>query len=285
MPRSVYDLIHEKWPQLDLEVFVMNRSHKDPAHRQMDTRLLSSPLLTTLIYSLYNQGYFQAYLGDQAVRSEWPQLTQCIIAGGNVRNVRIYNLEDKPSILSTNSVLVDDRPMKLPRFDATADTRLPALEELCLTLTWPFGGLTYLWDVEHCRLMRDAMDWSRMRKLDFGNDNPGAFLQIFTGRISNLKSLRFGVESTSINIAKEFIESVPALDCLDIAQADIAVEQLWPTIMKHKNTLKELLLRPSRGDNYQLQLLDMSYLETVAQKLPMLERLGWIVPCDESVSQ
>lgn len=284
MPRSIYNLLHEKWPQLEISVLVINRFNSDPAHRQMDSLLLSSPLLNSLVYSVYNQGYFQGYSGDQAVCSEWPELTRCIITGGNVRNVRVYNLEDKPSILG-NSVLIDDGSRKLPRFDVNPNTRLPALEELCLTLTWAWGGSTYLWDVDHCRLFRNAMDWSRMHKLDFGSANPGAFLQTLNGHIPNLKVLRVGVDSGSIRVAKTFIESVPALECLDIAQADIAIEQLWPAIMKHKFTLKELVLRPSIGDNYQPRFIDISYLETVTQAVPLLERLGWIVPCDENVGR
>lgn len=250
----------------------------------MDSRLLSSPLLTKLIYSVYNQGYFQGYVGDQAVCSEWPELTRCLIAGGHVRSVRTYNLKDNPSLLG-NSVLIDNGTWKLPRFDITADAHLPALEELCLTISWVSGGLAYLWDEDHCRLFRDAMDWSRMRKLDFGSGHPGAFLRVFNGKIPNLKSLRIGVAAGSIGTARTFIESVPVLECLDIAHADMAIEQLWPSIMKHKSTLKELILRPSTGVNYQPHYIDMSYLEAVAEQVPLLERLGWIVPCDENVSK
>jgi uncharacterized membrane protein YsdA (DUF1294 family) len=67
MSATVFDMIHATWPELEIRVVTVDRREaKTIAHRQIDMRLLSSPLLVGLTYVLYKQGYYH----DKPTRSD-----------------------------------------------------------------------------------------------------------------------------------------------------------------------------------------------------------------------
>jgi hypothetical protein len=244
----------------------------------MDMKLLSSPLLKKLAYDVFYQGY---NAGEPA-RCEWPKLTQAIIAGGNLRVLKIQSERDGTHDYRIK-VLDDAEPKKLMRLDITPGSRLPALKELTISEQWGWYSSTYLWDAYHCRMLREAMDWSRVRKLDFGGDRPDEFFAAFTGILPYLKSLRFGVRDGSMDAVIRFMESVTAFESLDIAEAGGQIDTLWPAINKHKETLKVLILRPAT-DNDRRLYIPRSRLWNVSKEFPSLEHLGWDVPCTTNVS-
>jgi hypothetical protein len=279
--RSVLDKLHATWPDLELSVCVLDREKaKNHVHRQMDIKLLSSPLLKSLTYSVYNQGY----RADQAARSEWPKLTQAIAEGGNLRVLSIDNSQDGTEYYGVKIISDTENSGKLMRLDITPEIRLPALEEFTLRENRSWGSPTYLWDDAHVHMLRNATDWSRLRKLDFGGDRPDAFFSAFTGGMPNLKALRFGAQDGSIGPAKRFIASITALESLDIGRAEVAIDALLPTIMDHKDTLRELILRPTTAGYCQPQYMDLDRLTAIIEAFPLLERFGWDAPCKSNVS-
>jgi hypothetical protein len=287
MSRAVFDMIHATWPELEISVAVVDRHDtKILAHRQMDIRLLSSPLLVGLTYVVYTQGYRPR---DMPCRSDWPRLSQALAAGGNVRYLRLQSLQDGTGLGFDGIKLVPDtEPDKLPRLDL-ADLRLPQLEELTLESLRHWGESTYLWDSDHARMFRNTIDCSRLRKLDFGSDNPTAFFTYFTGLCPKLKTLSFGAtggypNSPDIEPAKRFIESLDALEYLDVSQAQQGIDDLWLAIEKNKDTLKTLILGPTLGSYCSPMYMDSSRLEAIASTFPELERLGWDAPCKTNVS-
>ncbi|KAH7076388.1 hypothetical protein BKA63DRAFT_602194 [Paraphoma chrysanthemicola] len=280
MPRSVLNKLQTTWPDLELSVCVLERQHAtNHRHRQMDVNLLSSPLLRTLTYNVYNQGYY----ANEPARSEWPKLTRAIAKGGSVRVLTIDNRSDGSSY-SGVKVINDDveDPGKFMRLDLTAGLRLPALEEFTIR-NW--GSETYLWDDAHARMLRDAMDWSRLRKLDFGHDRPDAFFSAMTGAMPNLKSLRFGTQDGAVGPAQRFLDSIDALESLDLGRAQGAIDTLWPSILSHKDTLRELILHPTFGSYYSHHYIDLDRLETIRTEFPQLERLGWDAPCTSNIDR
>jgi len=288
MSKGVYNKLHSTWPDLEISVTVVDRQNVgNAAHRQMDMQLLSSPLLRQLTYVVYNQGYQAA----QPSRSEWPKLTQALVEGGNLRVLRVQTQSDGREIDGYVSeydgvqVIQNSEPEKLARLDISDHTRLPQLEELSINTQRHWGCSSYLWDNEHCLLLRNAMDWSRLRKLDFGSDNPHTFFTTFTGLLPNLKALRFEVMDGSAAAAKTFIESLNSLESLYVGQAQAGLDELWPAIMQHKTSLKELILGPALGSYYSTQYSDRSRLKEVADQLPALERLGWDIPCTKNVDE
>lgn len=280
MPESMLDKLQKTWPDLELSVCVLDRqAAKDAADRQMDMKLLSSPLLVNLTYTVYSQGYSR----EEPVRTEWPQLTKAIVAGGNLRVLRIYGKDDGSDYHGVK-ILDDSVPEKLRRLDITSETRLPPLEELSINVKRGWGYTNYLWDAEHCCMLRDAMDWSRLRKLSFGEDNPVDFFSTFTGLVPNLKALRFGIWGRSLAPVKKFIASLTALESLEVDEAQTATDDLWPVLLKHSATLRSLILKPAYGPWYSHEFIDFHRLETVVQEFTSLERLGWDVPCKSNVS-
>lgn len=240
----VLDKLHATWPKLELSVHVLNREHaRDVRHRQMDEKLLSSPLLRNLTYNIF----FQGHAADKPSRSEWPKLTRAIAAGGNLRRLRIQSQKDGNEYYGIK-VLNDTEPQNLMRFDISPETRFPALEEFMLYEVRHYGRSSYQWDTEHCKMLRDSTDWSKLRTLNFASDMPTAFFTVFSGLLPELKSLRFGIpRGTNGEAASKFIKSVRALKSLDIDHSASNMDALWPAIKQHKETLETVILRGDFG--------------------------------------
>lgn len=283
MPPSILSKLHSTWPDLELSVRNVDRSQEpDAAARQMDIPLLSSPLLKKLAYAVYNKGH----RAEEPSLSEWPKLTKALVDGGSVRSLCLQGRYDG-GVYGSKQVFDANHqsgPKALPRFDLKPGTKLPALEELTINVESGWGATDYLWDVEHCAMLRDAMDWTRLRSLSFGSNNPEAFFEAFTGHLPSLKALRFGVHWRDVGAANKFLRSLPALESLDIDRASKEIDVLWPTIMMHKDTLRKLVLRPAFGSWYSYEPLEFNLLRTVAREFPVLEHLGWDIPCTKTVS-
>ena len=279
MTDDIYDKLHQAWPDLELSVCVHGRqAARVPANRQMDIRLLSSPLLVKLQYTVYSQGY----RANQKVRSEWPKFIQAVVAGNSVRFLQIQTEEDgNESEYRGVQIIGPSEPKHLARPEILPNIRLSQLEELSITAPHYWGGSTYLWDTDHCSLLRDALDLSRLRTLDFGNDSPNALFTAFRGLIPNLEAIRFGVVG-SVEAARQLIESASALKSLDIARILPVMDTLWPAIQKHKGSLTTLVLRPTIGSYCSPCHMDFGLLEKIAS-FPALQRLGWDIPCNTNV--
>ncbi|CAN9210299.1 unnamed protein product [Alternaria alternata] len=282
MSRAVYDMIHATWPQLELRVVTLDRQNaKNILHRQMDMKLLSSPLLTELTYVVYTQGYRP----DKPCRSHWPRISQALAVGGNVRSLRLQNRQDFDGYHEAR-IVPDSEPERLPRLDLASGLRMPRLEELTIEVSRIFGDSTYLWDDDCCRMFLDSIDCSRLRKLDFGIDNPTNFFKSFAGLCPKLKTLSFGMLGRNdIDLsARIFIESLDTLEHLDVSHPQHSIDDLWPAIEKHRDSLKTLILGPTFGHYYHSKYMGLSLLETIASTFPNLERLGWQAECDTNAS-
>jgi hypothetical protein len=276
MTESVFNKLHATWPELELSVRVLHRRDaRIVEHRQMDVRLLSSPLLKSLTYFVY-------YAGQNPVRTEWPQLTQALATGGNLRVLRIKNKRDGDTHQS-GRIFRSAAYKEPPPFDFAQQSKLPALTEFTLAEE-RFWSNSYRWDQEHREMFRIAFDWSKLRKLDFGSKMPVSFFKNMTGTLPHLKSLRFGVRNGPVEVVNEFIESVDALESLDIDEAQKGIDILWPGIIKQKSSLRELIMRPATAIYTQPECIEISKLETIVEQFTSLECLGWDVPCDTHVS-
>lgn len=276
MSPAVHDMIHAMWPKPEIRVLVVDRKMaKSIAHRQMDMELLSSPLLVSLTYEVYMQGYAP----EHPCRSEWPRLSQALATGGNVRSLRLQVLQD-----GHNRFTPDTEPAKIPRLDLTTGMRLPLLEEMTVQTLRYYGQTAYLWDPGYCRMFRDAIDCSRLRKLDFGGEHPENFFTCFEGFCPQLKALSFGIREGDTAPARRFIESLDALEHLDLSRAQAGIDDLWPAIEQHKNTLETLILGPTFESYCKHVPMGLDRLEDIASRFPKLKRLGWDAPCKRNVS-
>ncbi|KAF1976981.1 hypothetical protein BU23DRAFT_550929 [Bimuria novae-zelandiae CBS 107.79] len=278
MPPAVLSKLHSTWPDLELSVTVVDRHDAKlsahPRQWRMDIPLLSSPLLTQLTYVVYTKGYES----QQPTRSEWPELTAALLSGGNIRSLRIQSQQDGSAHYGAQ-ILATTGPVRLPRLNLRPGARLEKLEELNIRALDDWGDRSYFWDDEHCRALHGAVDPSRLRKLDFGSDNPVPFFNAFAGVLSNVQSLRFGVRRGSdVEPAKRFIESLTGLESVYVSSPMTGLDELWPAIEGHKDTLKSLVLGPTWGEYCRPTYIDRSVLETVAKTFSKLKHLGWDVP-------
>ncbi|KAI4638964.1 uncharacterized protein J4E78_011050 [Alternaria triticimaculans] len=272
---AVYDIIHAIEPKPEIRVVVVDRkTATSVAHRQMDMKLLSSPLLVSLTYEVYMQGFAP----EHPCRSEWPRLSQALAAGGNVRSLRLQVLQDGHNLFTP-----DTEPAKIPRLDLTTGMRLPLLEEMTLQTLRYHGQTAYLWDLDYCRMFRDAIDCSRLRKLDFGGEHPENFFTCFTGLCPKLKVLSFGMWEGDKMPARRFIESIDALEHLDLSRAQAGIDDLWPAIEQHEDTLETLILGPTFEAYCHKVVMPFSRLKDIARTFPRLKHLGWDAPCERNI--
>lgn len=221
----------------------MDRQHaKAVAHQTVDTRLLSSPLLVKSTYAVYVQGY----RFDELCRSDWPAISQALADGGNGRSLRLQSVPGGCRY-DGSWVFTDTEPKQLARLDFASELRLSQLEELSIQVNRLWGDSNFLWDNEYCRVFSQSSDPSRLRRLDFGKDNPEIFFRSFFGRLPSIESLGFGAVKGASDAAQALIRSIDKLKHLDIAQAQVAVDDLWPAINAHRANLRTLVLRPALG--------------------------------------
>jgi hypothetical protein len=217
--------------------------------------------------------------------SEWPNLSRCLEVARNLKVLRLEisrdDLYDGTGILASypyHSIVAGN----LPRLDVSNETRLPSLKEFTLREQRHYGASTYLWDAEHCVLLLNSSDWSSLIVLEFGPDLPVAFFETFISHLPGLKKLRFGFDRettlSDLRIVRRFMESVEVLEGLDIDQPKRGIDTLWPAVLMHTKTLKDLILRPSHARYYEPEYMSFEMLEEIVQTFPVLERLGWDVP-------
>lgn len=250
MPSSVLEKLHKTWPELDLSICVLGRRYaKDVIHRQIDEKLLSSPLLKSLTYEIIYEGYSS----DSPMSPEWTKLTRAISSGGGLRVLRIK---------ATSGGVCGEEPDKALQLDVCRDSHLPALEEFTL------DGSFYHWDDEHSEMFARSVDTSRLHTLNFPTSMTASFFRAFKKQLPGLKKFRIG-RCGSGHVIADFVKSIEGLELLAIDGQAPAIDVLWPAIMQHKNTLKSLCLRERVG---------VARLEEVMNSFPSVTCLGWDVP-------
>jgi hypothetical protein len=249
MPPLVLDKLRKTWPDLQLAVRVLGRKYaKKSGHLQMDEKLLSSSLLTSLTYDVIYHGY-QA---DRSASFEWAKLTRATSVGGCLRVLRIQ-------IQAGGEEPESDSQLALSQ-----NLHLPALEEFTL-----HGAYDYNFTDEHSQMLVNSVDTSTLHTLNFGGGMPTAFFKAFTGRLSGLRTLRVEIRrNVNVEIIADFIKSVEGLELLDIDGPTSVIDGLWPAIVQHRATLKNLHLR---------QHIGIGRLQEVVNSFPSVEHLGWNV--------
>jgi hypothetical protein len=250
MPPLVLDKLRKTWPDLQLSVHVLARGSATTksGHRKMDEKLLSSPLLTSLTYEVI----YKEYKGDRLPSFEWAKITRAIHVGGCLR---ILRLQIRPG---------GRDPEYDSQFELFGDLPLPELEEITLHNAYEYNVTD-----EYCRMLANSVGMSKLHTLNFADGISTPFCEAFTGRLPDLKTLRVKIQrNVEVEITADFIKSLKRLESLDINGSLSVIDALWPAIMQHGATLKNLQLR---------QHIEIGRLEEVVNSFPSLERLGWYV--------
>ena len=176
IPLRVISQLEQKWPNTNLIVSNHYRANTD-------TRLLSSPLLHTLSYGIFKNSTSVGYRAHLAQLSE---LKEILLNHPNLRKLDIKFAHNWiPWGVNGSRDQAESLVLNLP---INPSDRLPPLHELS------FSGPPdlYCFDVEHCRLLSQCMDWSNLRRLDLSNC-PLQFVKEIGHRLVNLKSLTMGI--------------------------------------------------------------------------------------------
>ncbi|USP74778.1 hypothetical protein yc1106_02052 [Curvularia clavata] len=203
----------------------------------MDKAILSSSNLHHLDFTaLANQ--------PQAICfSEMYELKRCLL---QARNLKILCLRVGVASGAPNDDLREG-PLNLPFRDGDI---FPALEELKLDPVLQ----NYFPTAGHCEIWSRCMDWSQLHTLDFGWGTPTALFQALTGRVAQLKTIKFGFEnnygaasalwnaSDDIEVLERFINSIDALRNVRMHSLDDdAMQKVRPTLLaKHGRSLRSL---------------------------------------------
>lgn len=231
----------------------------------MDAELLASPQLDRLEYTI-----FVDCRNANIVASEWPLLIAALHTGGSCQSLRLH-IENRHDVSIQQS-------KSLAGFQLPPGGMLSPLEELSLHRMSYWGDSR--WDIPHCALLKDILDWSRMRVLDFGSSCPMAFFEALTGSVPNLKSLTFDLppKEEPLGMVPQFLETIPGLEALHIGNLVPHVESMWPVIKKHSATLESLVVKPCRSTYTFPMYMDFEYWNSVGTDFPHLRHLGIDVP-------
>lgn len=242
MPARAIHRLEQQWPNAKLVVDRHDRA--DNA-----VRLLSSPLLYSLKYSTQNHTATVTATDQLAQYSKLPELREILLKSPNLKKLDInfkYNWIEQGRIWkkSTAKPGLLHLPLQPP-------DRLPTLLEL--SLSGP--PETYEFDLRHCQILSQCMDWSHLRRLDVGISCPQYLFEEIGSRLGNLRSLTMGVRTgnrrwmhwpygpltcESRDTVVDFIRSVPGLRELYLTEFDNAAEEVASVIIESQSSLRKL---------------------------------------------
>ncbi|KAH7392279.1 hypothetical protein DE146DRAFT_662136 [Phaeosphaeria sp. MPI-PUGE-AT-0046c] len=236
IPDALLTAFHSTWPRARLHVRNLKRNQPEAnatPYIQLDTRLLSSPQLYSL--DLMVCGNFNGL----TPRSEFQTLRNCLLQAKNLKRLRL----DAGTIDDQRTWIASPQHLCLRDGD-----EFPALHSLCLTYD------RYKLTEVHCRQWLKTMDWSQLRNLDLDHGCPEYFFAAITGRIPQLKSLKFGFWPTysgsrswqchDLTVVARLFASIDALEDLVLQNFDQAefdsVIRGTDSIIRHWRALKKL---------------------------------------------
>ncbi|KAL8784321.1 MAG: hypothetical protein Q9213_004030 [Squamulea squamosa] len=247
IPKAIIAKLEQDWPEIDLSV----GSHNHP---MTDTRLLYSPLLRSLSFCVLNHTATVTATRQLDQYSKLPELREILLRSPNLRKLDIkfeYNWMDRR--VEWTGITAQPRLLNLP---LCSSDRLPPLQEL----TFSGPPETYEFNLEHCKLLRQCMDWSQLRRLDLGISCPQYFFQEIGHNLPSLKSLTMGIRTgdryfthwqygpltcNELHPVKTFLSSVCGLHELNITDLDHAARSISPVILQKHSGLRKLYYHAS----------------------------------------
>ena len=178
MPEPVLRVREQPWPRAQLNVG--NHDRADP-----HARLLASPILHFLGFCVLNK--------RSTCSDEWQQpgqmaeLREILLHAPNLQKLNIksrYNQNPQRETWLSGS----RKELCLP---LEPSDRLPALRELIFSSREE----EYAFNNSNCRLLRQCMDWSQLRRLDHGLSCPESFFKIIGPHLAGSTSLKMVIDN------------------------------------------------------------------------------------------
>ncbi len=242
IPPSIMSKLEEHWPNVKLSV-------KNHDRLATDRPSLSSPLLHSLSFCILNHTATVVATDQLEQFSKLPTLREILLESSNLRKLGIkfeYNWMPRQVKWRGNEAV--PRLLNLP---LESTDQLPPLEEL--TFSGPTE--TYEFDLKHCQLLRQCMDWSHLRRLDLGLSCPQHFFEEIGSSLKSLESLTMGIRAGSrrythwrqgpltcdtLEPVVTFLESIPELLELNIIDLSPAVVEFASVILDRHMSLRAL---------------------------------------------
>jgi hypothetical protein len=248
IPESVLSKVEKHHPTAKLYVTNHERNQYKARERKVDTRLLSSPLLHSLSYSLC-WGWTND--GGQKLCSELHQIGTILSKSKGLRflDIGFYNSPESDKFLptSTEDRVASSTPIPF-------EFQLPKLRSLQIPAQYAYStsspvSITKL----TCSLLTQCTNWAQVQQLHLRGLCPKYVFEQLEGRVPNLKKLDIAIKTTSNSEylpvtfkdsapVKDFIMSIKGLDELRIKNHDDAIHFLWPAIIQHRESLRSLIV-------------------------------------------
>ncbi|KAL8976447.1 MAG: hypothetical protein Q9205_007545, partial [Flavoplaca limonia] len=247
IPEAIIAKLEHRWPDAILSVGAHN-------HPTIDTRSLYSPLLRSLSFCILNHTATVTATSQLEQYSKLPELREILLRSSNLQKLDIkfeYNWLDRKAVWT--GITARPHVLNLP---LQPSDRLPSLQEL----TFSGPPETYEFTREHCRLWKQCMDWSHLRRLDLGISCPQYFFEEIGSCLTNLRSLAMGIRigdryfthwaqgpltSNNINVVTNFITCIPMLQELSLTNFVSGESDLFQSIRTKCTSLRKLYYHAS----------------------------------------
>ena len=249
IPDEVIQALAQYHPQADLVVQKHDRA-------DTDWTLLSTPLLHSLSFSIHNYTATVTATDQREQYSKLPELRKVLLQSPNLKKL---NIEFKRNWINGRMEWSGDcaHPALL-QLPLEPTDRLPSLHELS------FSGPpeTYEFDLQHCILLRECMDWTHLQRLDLGISCPQYFFEQIGSQLSSLRALSMGIRTgdrrykswlqgpltcNDLETVTRFLEALPRLHELRLTDFCDAAEEIVPAILTNQTELRVLRYHAEYG--------------------------------------
>jgi hypothetical protein len=245
IPESVITALETHHPDARLCVTNNRRWKASDRDLNLDARLLSSPLL----YSLNTSVFYLSVGTNDLVLSEFPNLKKFILKANKLRVLTLKVWMGISVDQKTGKYKVDIgkknqdlAPLNLP---LRPGDMMPPITDLTISDWMPYDLRS-----DHCAIWRNAMDWTRLQRLDLRGGCPRPFFEELCGAMPQLKSLRMGFKTgpreygrftcEDPSVVRKFAESIDGLQELYVTNYDDKPDEMFAAIEKHYPTLQTL---------------------------------------------
>ena len=213
-------------------------------------RLLSSPLLHSLRFGIFNTSATVGLSNQLVQYSKLPELKELLLNTPGLKQLDIrFGYQWMGSGIKFSGIAEKPHPLNMA---FSRSDQLPSLHEL--TLSGP-PNETYEFDRPHCEVLRHCMSWSQLCSLNLGISCPQHLFEEIGGSLSTLKSLTMGVRvgdrkywrcengpmtCENLEAVTKFLETVPGLYELTITDLDDAAQIIASTIVSTQKSLVKL---------------------------------------------
>lgn len=264
IPEHIIGILHTK--HTSARIHIVNNARDTHTHYlPPDYAALSSPQLHSLHYTAYGATESIGRL-ESEFYSELPAIKDSLLRARNLKSLHLQ--------ICKNSIRRQDVWTKGPEcLTFNEGNAFPPLQDLC------FDFERYEMREKYCRQWAEAMDWTKLCRLDLDGGCPEHLLAALTGRVPQLRALNFGYRESqqtwrcpSAEVFQAFSDGIEGLEEAGIKnQSALPFDEIRDSFLsKHGHSLKTL-----RISYYSAEAgWDHTDVEDLFQKCPGIRRLA-----------